>query len=281
MTEQEAWNGDVSNLLNNIYRCADKSSWYSDVVDAYDRTRPRYPNKLLSRVQEIGQLQSGKRLLEIGSGSGIATVELAKLGLKVVAVEPSLSACELAQSKCAEYPQVEFINSTFEKYELTGEKFDAVVASTSFHWVTPEIRAQKTASVLKDGGYLILLWNTPPQPDTKILNKLEQVYQVYAPELTQQEDIKSHQRNISKFGQEIIFSGYYQDLISEQTICQVDYTVDKYLTLLTTLSPYIRLESSQRNTLLMELKKVLQSTHGDRLKLSYLSMFQAACKVDS
>ena len=281
MTRQEVGNGDVSNLLNNIYRCADKSSWYSDVVNAYDRTRPRYPNQLLHRVQEIGQLRLGKNLLEIGSGSGIATIELAKLGLKVVAVEPSLSACDLAQSKCADYPQVEFINSTFEEYQLTGDKFDAVVASTSFHWVTPEIRSQKTASVLRNGGYLILLWNTPPQPKTEVLQELAVVYRTFAPELTQQEDIKSHQQNIAKFGQEIIDSGYYQDLISEQMICQIDYTVDEYLTLLTTLSPYIRLKSSQRNTLLIELKKVLQSNYGDSLGLSYLSMLQAACKVDS
>ena len=279
MSESESWNGDVSNQLNNIYRCADKSSWYGDVVEAYDRTRPRYPAKLMDRILKIAQLQPTKRILEIGCGPGIATIELAKLGLEVVAVEPNLAACQLARQKCVDYPQIEFINSTFEDWELSSNKFDAVVATTSFHWITPEVRTRKSASALKDDGYLILLWNTPPQPSTKILQRLKPVYQTHAPELAQQEDIQNHQDNLAKFGREILDSGYYRDLVSEQTIAKVDYSIDEYLTLLTTLSPYIRLESSQRNTLLVELKKVLESKYGDRLELSYLSMFQIARKA--
>ena len=279
MNESKAGDGDVSSLLNNIYRCADKSSWYSNVVDAYDRTRPRYPVELLHRVKEMTQLQPGKKVLEIGAGVGIATVELAKLGLEMVTVEPSLSACELAQHKCSDYARVEFVNSTFEDYEPTGDKFDAIVAATSFHWVTPKIRTQKTASLLKDNGYLVLLWNTPPQPILEVLHELKPVYQAYAPELTSSEDIQTHQQNLTEFGQEILDSGYYQDLISAHTVCEIDYTVDKYLTLLTTLSPYIRLPPSQRDTLLVELKKVLKLKYGDRLKLSYLSMFQIAQKA--
>ena len=279
MSESESWNGDVSNLLNNIYRCADKSSWYGDVVDAYDRTRPRYPAKLIGKVVKIARLQPGKKILEIGCGPGIATIELAKLGLEIVAIEPNLAACQLARRKCVDYPQVKFINSTFEDWELSSDKFNAVIATTSFHWVAPEIRTQKTASALLDGGYLILLWNTPPQPDAKVLEKLKPIYQAHAPELAQQEDIPNHQKNLAKFGREILDSGYYRDLVYEQTIVKVDYSIDEYLTLLTTLSPYIRLESSQRNTLLTELKRVLRSQYSDRLELSYLSMFQAARKV--
>jgi ubiquinone/menaquinone biosynthesis C-methylase UbiE len=279
MNQPEAWSKDVSSLLNNIYRCADKSSWYGDVIDAYDRTRPRYPAKLINQVQTRVQLKTGKRILEIGSGPGIATIELAKLGLEIVAVEPNLSACELAQSNCSDYPQVKFVNSTFEEWELTSQKFDAVIAGTSFHWVTPEIRTRKTASALKDDGYLVLLWNTPPQPSQEIFQQLRQVYQTYAPEIAPQEDIQSHQQNLAKFGQEIIDSGYFKDLVTEEMICEVDYTIDDYLTLLTTLSPYIKLKSSQRNTLLVELKKALQQNYSDRLKLFYLSMFQIASKA--
>ncbi|MCC0177718.1 class I SAM-dependent methyltransferase [Waterburya agarophytonicola K14] len=278
MTNSQAWHGDVSSLLNNIYRCADKSSWYGSVIDAYDRTRPRYPAILLDKMQNIAQLKPGKEVLEIGSGPGIATIELAKLGLNIVAVEPNLSACQLAKQKCIDYPQVKFVNSTFEEWGLEEQKFDAIIATTSFHWVTPEVRMKKTASALKDDGYLVLLWNTPPQPSYEVAQELTPIYQTHAPELAPQEDLQNHQKNIGKFGREIIDSGYYQDLVREQIICQVSYTVDEYLTLLTTLSSFIRLESSSRNTLLAELKQVLGSSYGDRLELFYLSMFQIASK---
>ena len=78
----------------------------------------------------------------------------------MVGLEPSQDACQLAQLNCAAYPQVKVINTTFEEWELGSNKFNAVLAATSFHWITPEIRYQKSAEALQDNGYLILLWNT-------------------------------------------------------------------------------------------------------------------------
>ena len=276
MSESKKSNGEVSNLLKNIYRCADKSSWYSNVASAYDRTRPRYPQPILAKMQELARLQSGHKVLEIGCGPGIASLELAKMGLEVVGIEPSLSACEIARQKCADYSQVKFINSTFEDWTSSDRAFDAVVATTSFHWVTPGIRTQKAASILKDNGYLVLLWNTPPELDPEVRHSLAQIYQTHAPDLVSVENIQNHQENLAKFGQEILDSGYFTDLVTEQTICQVIYTVEEYLTLLTTLSGYIHLKAECRNTLIEELKKALQSQYGDRLELSYLSMLQIA-----
>lgn len=279
MNDSEPSNAQVSSLLNNIYRCADKASWYSNVAQAYDRTRPRYPELLIAKIQNIAELQPSKKVLEIGSGPGIASIEFAKLGVELLGIEPSLSACEIARRKCAEYPQVKFVNSTFEEWTSTSQQFDIVVATTSFHWVTPETRTRKSASALKYNGYLALLWNTPPEPSDEIRLSLAEVYQTYAPELDSPENIQHHQQNLAKFGQEIIDSGYFGDLVSESIVSQLVYTVDEYLTLLTTLSGYIRLESSQRNNLLRELKTVLQSNFGDRLELSYLSVLQMARKL--
>ncbi|MDJ0570588.1 MAG: class I SAM-dependent methyltransferase [Pleurocapsa sp. MO_192.B19] len=278
MSNSEAWNSELSSLLNNIYRFADKSSWYSQVAEAYDRTRPRYPAKIMARVREITQFSTPGAILEIGSGPGIASIELAKLGLKMVCLEPSLPACELARRKCAHYPNVEFVNTTFEEWKLEGQKFDAVVATTSFHWVTPGIRTQKTAAALKDNGLLILLSNTSPQPNRQVYQMLAGVYQAYAPNLAKYEEHQNHQENLAKMGEEVIDSGYFKDLISEQLVSQVSYSVDDYLSLLSTLSPYIRLEPQQRVTLLAELEKVLKLNCGNRLELSYLSMVQIARK---
>ena len=91
------WNADVSSLLKDIYRCADKNSWYDSVALAYDRTRPRYPAEILTRMQQLLGFQS-KTVLEIGAGPGIATLELAKLGAKLVSLEPSKSAWAIRPS---------------------------------------------------------------------------------------------------------------------------------------------------------------------------------------
>ena len=268
---------EISNLLKNVYRNVDRSCWYDSVAEAYDRTRPRYPAKILAQMQSKAQLKPHKCVLEIGAGPGIVSVELAKFGADLVCIEPSLSACELARCKCAAYPNVEFINTTFEDWS-SDRKFDAVVAATSFHWISPEVRNAKTAAVLKDNGLLILLWNTPPQPSYEVFQSLKEVYQSYAPELAKYETYQNYQQNLGKIGQGVIESGYFKDLTTQQTITKVTYSIDDYLTLLSTLSPYIRLESEQRQTLFAELKRVLKLNYGNNLDLDYLSLLQIVYK---
>jgi len=279
MAESESSQAKVSGLLKNIYRCANKDSWYSNVAEAYDRTRPRYSDQLIAKVKDLVDLQPDKKILEIGCGPGIASLEFAKLGVQVIGLEPSLSACEIARRKCANYANVEFINSTFEDCTLTEKQFDAVIATTSFHWVTPEIRTKKSASILKNNGYLILLWNTPPELNAEARKSLTPAYQAHTLELISTESILDHRQNLAKFGQEIVDSGYFYNLETEAIILNVVYTVEEYLTLLTTLSSYIRLETSVRNNLLEKLRKILKSQYSDRLELSYLSMVQIARKI--
>ena len=278
MSDRQYGDAEVSSLLKNIYSCADKSSWYDSVAEAYDRTRPRYPAEILARMQEIAQLQPNKSVLEIGAGPGIASIELAKLGAETICLEPSLSACELGRRKCAAYANVEFVNTTFEDWNLGEHQFDAVIATTSFHWITPEIRNQKTAAALKDNGLLILLWNTPPQPSYQAHQTVTEAYLTHAPELAKYEEHQNYRQNLAAIANETIESGYFRDLITQQQISQITYTVEDYLALLSTLSPYIRLDSPQRSLLFSELKRVLKLHYGDRLKLSYLSFLQMSYK---
>jgi hypothetical protein len=51
-----------------------------------------------------------------------------------------------------------------------------------------------------------------------------------------------------------------------------------YLTLLSTLSPYIRLTAQQRDTLFTQLQQRLENHYGNQLELSYLSMMQITRK---
>ncbi|MEL6437712.1 MAG: class I SAM-dependent methyltransferase [Cyanobacteria bacterium J06621_8] len=278
MSNSNSWNAGVSNLLKNIYHCADKSKWYDSVSEAYERTRPRYPQQILAQIQANAQLKPGKSVLEIGSGPAIASVELAKLGVNLVCLEPSQAACKIARRKCSAYPQVKVINTTFEAWELAEQKFDAVVATTSFHWVSPEIRTQKAAAALKKHGKLILMWNTPPQPSYEVYQSLAHIYQELAPELARYEGHQHHEQNLAYFGEEIIESGCFENLITDKIISRVSYSVDDYLTLLSTLSPYIGLEPEVRSQLFKSMEQLLKLNYGEQLELQYLSLVQIAEK---
>lgn len=258
-----------------------KRNWYSTVAEAYQETRPRYPQKLIKRVIELAQLAKGASILEIGCGPGTATVDLAERGFNLISLEPSQEAYQLARRNCARYPQVRIENTTFEEWELEVKTFDAVLAATSFHWIAPEIRYLKTASALKKDGFVILLWNTEVQPQTEIYQIFKQVYLDRVPSLVQfhEKERTEQSQQLDRFGQTLIDSGYFKNLITEQCIREVSYSIDDYLKLLTTYSPYLNLEAKQRDSLLTSLRQTSIDNCIDRISGSYISAFQIGQKV--
>lgn len=257
-----------------------KSHWYNQTADAYDRTRPGYCQELVNRVLEIVQLASNAKILEIGCATGTATTTFADRGFSLVCVEPNLEFYQTVVRNCSSYEKVQIINTTFEEWQLEENNFDVVLAATSFHWVSSAVRYSKTAEALKKDGFLILLSNTAPQPSQEIYQELlASVYQTYAPDVKGYEAIAIHQKNISSLGKEVIKSGKFQNLVSEELRCEVIYDVDDYLALLSTLSPYIALDSARRETLWQKLRSTFKNNHGKTIHLSYLSALQVAQKV--
>jgi SAM-dependent methyltransferase len=263
------------------YTSEQRKIWYSEIADAYNKTRPRYPQQLINRVVKLAELPSNAKILEIGCGPGIATVPFAEFGFAMLGLEPSQQACQLARQNCATYPSVEIRNQTLEEWELEADKFNAVLAATSFHWVSPEIRYQKTAAALKDKCALILLWNEVVLPQDEVYLVLHEVYQNQAPSLAEYhaKQRANQAESIKELGQNIIDSGLYEDLIYEQLVSQITYSIEDYLALLQTYSEYIALDEQKRTSLLASLREALEKNCGNSLKASYLSAFHIAKKI--
>ncbi|HAZ48723.1 MAG TPA: SAM-dependent methyltransferase [Cyanobacteria bacterium UBA11369] len=258
-----------------------KKQWYSPVADAYNKVRPRYPKNLIHRVLDLAQLPSKATILELGCGAGNATVAFAKPGFSMVCLEPSKEACQFAQINCAQYPNVEIQNTTFEEYSLEPEKFNAVLAATSIHWIAPEIRYQKAADALQENGSLILLWNCELQPQDEVYQVLREVYQIYAPSLlARYESRENQQESLRSFGQSVLDSGRFKDLVSEQVTSEVTYSTNDYLMLLSTYSPYLELDPQIRASLFEGLREKIERNFGENLQLSYLSAFHIARKLN-
>jgi len=265
--------------IKDAYTLEQRKHWYSDVANVYDQARPRYSKSLIHRAVELAKLPAQATILEIGCGPGIATVEFAELGFSMVCLEPSPAACQLAKSNCSAYPNVEIINTTFEEWQLEPGRFNAILAATSMHWVSPEIRVQKSAKALQDKGSIMMLWNTPPHPNDEICHQFDEVYQTQAPsipEFARYGSIETHQANLKEIEQDFIYSGLFQNFFTEQLVCNTTHSIDEYLTLLSTISPYIKLESRQQMLLFSGLRDVLERTCTGRIKTSYLSALQIA-----
>lgn len=262
-----------------IYPLEQRKTWYSSVAEAYNKVRPRYPQQIVDRAIELAGLSKDANLLEVGCGPGNATVSFAQRGFSLVCLEPSLEAYQFATQNCTQYPNVEIKHTTFEDWDLGKRKFDAVLAATSLHWVSPEIRFSKTAAVLRDRGALILLWNATVQPQYDIYQIMHEVYQVHAPSLGKYEDRETQQQSLSKFAQAVSDSGKFENIVAEYVSCTATYSIDDYLMLLSTYSPYIELETYKRDTLFAALQAALASNGISSIPASYLSVCQVAKKI--
>jgi SAM-dependent methyltransferase len=133
---------------------------FDEVPDLYDRVRPGYPDALFADLAAITGLDASSSVLEVGCGTGQATRSLATLGCAVTAVEPGPDMAALARSRMAAFTKVKIKTARFEQWYAEGQRFDLVVAASSWHWVDPSIGWQRAHDVLRPGGWLALLGNT-------------------------------------------------------------------------------------------------------------------------
>lgn len=255
---------------------AERKTWYSPVAESYNRTRPRY-SQILDRVVEVAQLMPSSALLEVGCGPGTATVGFAPLGCSMTCLEPNPDFCQIARHNCQPYSNVEILNTSFEEAILEADRFDAVLAATSFHWISAEIAYPKAAHTLKQNGCLILLWNVISEPGEAVYQLTHDLYETYAPDLAPADSRELQQVWLSSMANTVRETGYFRQVESEQIVCELTYSTEDYLTLLSTSSPYISLEPQNKAALFAGMQERLDQ-QGGTAQLFYLSAFQIAWK---
>lgn len=92
--------------------------------------------------------------MEIGPGTGQATLPLAQAGYEIVAVELGAGLATVARRKIHDFRQVSIVTAPFETWDAGDELFDAAVAFNAFHWIDQGVRFKKPAELLKPNGAL-------------------------------------------------------------------------------------------------------------------------------
>lgn len=137
-------------------------------VDAeiYDRARPPYPDKLYALL-DAEALIEGHAILEVGAGTGAATLELARRGARrILAVEPDeRMAALLARKAEQQRAPVEVSIGAFEDTPPHDAEFDLVVSATAFHWIDEQRGLALAAQALRPGGAVALWWMVFGDPE--------------------------------------------------------------------------------------------------------------------
>ena len=89
-------------------------------AEDYQRTRPVCPPQLFDDLIHRTGLEAGDRVIEIGCGTGQATVPLAQRGLTVTAIELGAGLAAVARHRLAGFPAAEVVTGTFEDWPPDG-----------------------------------------------------------------------------------------------------------------------------------------------------------------
>lgn len=139
------------------------ASSFGGIAGHYERFRPGPPVAavdwyLPSRVP---------RVVDLGAGTGALTRLLVDRADDVVAVEPD---DRIREVLAAEVPGARALAGAGEAVPLDDGSVDAVIASTSWHWMDPGPTLAEMARILVPGGYLGALW-TAPDPEGALVSE--------------------------------------------------------------------------------------------------------------
>jgi SAM-dependent methyltransferase len=254
------------------------------VPELYDKARPRYPDELFDDLVDLAGLEANSRLLEIACGTGKATVPLAERGYAITSIEMGSSLAAVARRNLATYPKVRVTVASFEEWEAAVEPFDLLYVASAWHWLDPELRYGKAASLLYKGGTLAFfnaVHAFPADVDPFFL-EVQEVYEAIG--LGSQEHwIPGHDRwppplpnDVPDQADEVLASGYFEDVKTRRYVWGLDYNADEYLELLNTFSGHIAMEADKRDYLYSEIRRRIDQRPGGSVRRHWLSVMHVA-----
>jgi len=131
---------------------------YKDYPEAYDE----FANveKLGSTIKSIHKMFNlkDKVILDVGSGTGLSTFDLAKYAKFVIGIEPekAMRRIALTNAKRRKIKNVRFLKGMAEKIPLEDNSIDAAVAVTSCPYKKAKIKQfiKEAIRVVKKGGFI-------------------------------------------------------------------------------------------------------------------------------
>lgn len=247
---------------------------FDEDAPLYDEARPGYPEELFDDVVAMSEIAPGGRILEIGCGTGQATIPFARGGYRILCVELEENLVAVARRNLAAYPRVEILTADFETWDAEGQAFDLVTSATALHWVDPAVRYRKIARLLKPGGAVAAFWSehVHTDEDRGFFPEVQGVYERVAPEIVdapgarppRPEDVPAPEV------ERIEATGLYGPVTVRRYPFEVAYDSESYIRLLSTYSGHRGLAPDTRGRLLRGIAGLIDEKYGGRITKGYL-----------
>jgi SAM-dependent methyltransferase len=253
---------------------------FGEVAELYDQLRASYPTALVDDVLALAGLDAAghragdQEVLEVGAGTGKATVLFASRGVRIHALEPSAEMAALARRNCAAYPGVRIEQSDFERWTAAGATFPLLYSAQAWHWVNPARRYVRAREALVEGGILAAFWNRVDWGACELQRELEVAYREAAPGLAFDGPMDPRQSLTPElrgsWEQEIDGAPRFEQPAVDEYRWTRAYGSSEYVALLGTHSDHLMLEASQRRALFAAVERLIEQ-HGGTVTIPYVT----------
>lgn len=148
--------GEVTDPLGVGAGQADLTNPYERADERYRLARAPYPAAAVDEVWAHARAAGGRRVVDIGAGTGLMTIPLRERGADVTAVEPAPA---MAAQLLAQADDVTLVAATGEDTTLPSGCADLVVYAQSWHWLDPERAGAEAARLLGETGRVCVVVN--------------------------------------------------------------------------------------------------------------------------
>jgi SAM-dependent methyltransferase len=251
-------------------------SMFDQDPERYDRARPGYPSALFDDLADLTRIGPGTRVLEIGPGTGQATLPLAERGCQVVAVELGAELAAVARRNLARFPKVEVVTAAFEDWPLPPEPFDLVLAATAFHWIDPAVRVGKVADALRPGGSLATVTtNHVAGGDESFFAEAQDCYVRWDPDTPTALSLKPA-GDIPTAHYDLDQSTWFGPATLRRYEWDRSYRTPAYIDLLLTYSGHRALEPAAQRNLLNCIAHLIDTAYSGQITKRYLTELRVA-----
>jgi len=133
---------------------------FTEKADIYAKYRPHYPIEYINYLFSANKLKEDQIVADIGSGTGIFSLQMLEKGLNVMGVEPNDDMRKLAEQSLKRFSRYTSIKATAENTTLEGESIDLVTVAQAFHWFDKKAFKIECQRILKQKANVALVWNS-------------------------------------------------------------------------------------------------------------------------
>lgn len=174
---------------------------FDKIPESFDRYRPRYCDELFQELVIRCELNSNKKVLEIGPGTGQATEPILKIGCDYTAIELGENFTSFMKKRFEAYSNFNIINADFEKHIFEKSAYDLVYSAATIQWIPEQIAFPKIYDMLKSGGYLAMFMTRSDESslNENLKHEIDQVYKKYF-HVKQRYHCKMNYENVTNYG---------------------------------------------------------------------------------